>query len=144
MKQLTNYSAMSIKSIVMMLALAVTFGSCSEEDVIPAPVGGSIIGTWDGSYHYSGSATEYSYSLRIKSGGIIERTNGSSPSAIVDGKGTWTLNGNQFSAMYKNLPSQTVTYTITGIYDAATNKLTGQTASSSQAIGSSVFTLIRM
>ena len=144
MKHLTNYAATPFKGALMILALVITLSSCNEDDVTPVPVADSIIGSWDGTYHYSGSATEYSYSLRIKSGGIIERTNGNSLSATVDGLGTWTLNGNQFSATYKNLPSQTITYTISGTYDAVANKLTGQTASSSQVIVTSLFTLIKM
>ena len=108
------------------------------------PAAEPIVGTWDGSYHYSGSSTEYAYSLRIKSGGIIERTNGNSATASADGIGTWTLNGNQFSATYQNLPSKTITYTITGTFDATANTLTGQTSSSSQAVKTSQFILVKM
>jgi len=144
MKQLTNYAATSFQGTILILSLILALASCSEDEVKPAPAGDAIVGTWDGSYHYSGSTTEYSYSLRIKAGGIIERTNGSSPSASADGLGTWSLNGNQFSATFKNLPSQTITYTITGTYDAAAKTLTGQTASSSQAIDTSMFMLIKM
>lgn len=135
---------MFFKSTLMILVIALTFSSCKKDDTVAAPTADPIVGTWDGTYHYSGSNTEYAYTLRIKSGGIIERTNGNSPSATVDGSGSWTLNGNQFSATYKNLPSQTITYTVTGTYDAAANKLTGQTTSSSQVIFPSIFSLIKM
>jgi len=130
---------LSIALITILFATA--FTSCKKDSAIPASQNLSIEGIWNGNYHYDDSTTTYFYRLKIKSGGVIERLTNSNE---VDGTGTWVLNGNQLTATYKNLPAQTVTYTITATWDSATNKLVGETASSNSNIFTSFFTLTKM
>ena len=122
------------------ILFATVFTSCKKDSVTPNSQTSAIAGIWDGTYHYNGSTNEYPYRLQIKAGGVIERLDGTT----VDGVGSWTLSGNNFSATYKNLPSKSVTYTITATWDETSKKLTGETASSNPNIFTSFFMLVKM
>jgi hypothetical protein len=139
MKSEKTFSIDFLAKSLLILAICTTFFSCKKDEAT-VPQSNPIEGIWDGSYHYSGSTTQYSYRLNIKENGVLERMNGNSK----DGEGTWSLNGTQFTGTYKNLPLQTITYTITGSYDATAKTITGTTTSSSQVIFPSYFLLTKM
>lgn len=101
------------------LMMPVVFISCSKDnDEIAQPVEGK----WNGLYGFDNDAPSISYKLNVKHGGVIEELNSSGQ---VKGSGSWNFNGNTLSAHYQWKSPLNTVYTITAVFDPATQKLTG-------------------
>lgn len=107
-----------LKGIAMTLLLTATLVAC-KKDSEPAPF--TIIGSWVGKIGQSSNEPSGYYELNIKSNGTIERisTNGE-----VSATGTWTLEGEVFTAVY-TYPGSGGTVNVDGTVDKAKNKLFG-------------------
>lgn len=114
-----------LKFAIVALLMSAAFSSCKKDndnDFTP-PSNKTIEGKWVGKYGYDNDAPSIYYCLNVKSAGIIEELNSSGASKCTSG--TWSLNGNQFSAKYQwKAPLNTI-FSVVATYDPATGKLSG-------------------
>ena len=114
-----------LKFFIVALLLSTAFISCKKDnndDFTPTPSNSAIEGKWVGKYGYQNDAPTIYFCLNVKPGGIIEELNSSGESK---GSGTWSMNGNTFTAKYQwKAPLNTI-FSVIATYDPATGKLSG-------------------
>lgn len=114
-----------LKFFIVALLLSTAFFSCKKDnndDFTPTPSNSAIEGKWVGKYGYQNDAPTIYFCLNVKPGGIIEELNSSGESK---GSGTWSMNGNTFTAKYQwKAPLNTI-FSVIATYDPATGKLSG-------------------
>lgn len=120
------------KISLITLTLALFASSCVKDAdigvIIPSE---SIQGIWKGAYGFGGQEPSHYYSFHIKNGGEIEEYN---ISGVKTASGTWTLNGQDFSATLKYTASGN-TYLVSAHFYSATSKLEGTWGYSSPTSG---------
>ena len=113
-----------LKFFIVTLLVSTAFFSCKKDnnDDFKTPSNTAIEGKWVGKYGYQNDAPTIYYCLNVKPGGVIEELNSSGESK---GSGTWTLNGNTFTAKYQwKAPLNTI-FSVVASFDPATGKLSG-------------------
>jgi hypothetical protein len=107
-----------LKGLSFAFLLVFVAASCSKDhDDTPPPF--AMEGFWSGKIGTGSASPSGQYALNLKSGGIIERVNGS---GAVTATGTWQLNGAAFTASYNYTNGTMVN--VTGTVDKGKNKLT--------------------
>jgi hypothetical protein len=112
-------------SIALLITTAFFFTSCSKnsDDVQPpASTSQTVAGKWVGTYGFGNDAPTIYFAFNIKANGTIEELNKSGQSK---GSGTWSLNGNAFTAKYTWVAPYNTVFSVAATYNAATKKLTG-------------------
>lgn len=117
-----HFSAKILTSVAAVLVAIFTLASCNkEDDIIQGPVG--IEGYYSGKYGFDNEVPDTDQRYRIKANGVFQEIG--THSGTVVGQGTWVLDGNQFNAAYTMNFSPFNQYSVRGIFNAATGKLTG-------------------
>lgn len=109
----------ALKFAIAVLFFSAIFTACKKESA-SSPNNTAIAGVWAGQYGYDNDDAEFFYSFKIKADGTMEEIDSFGEQI---GEGTWTLNGNTFTATHHFLPPYNKTYISTAIYDAAAKKL---------------------
>jgi hypothetical protein len=115
-----------LKFAIVALLLSTAFFSCSkdkDDDFKPSNGNTAIEGKWVGTYGFGNDAPTIYYCLNVKAGGEIEELNSSGVSKCISG--TWSLNGNVFTAKYQWKAPLLTKYSVTAIFNSATGKLVG-------------------
>jgi hypothetical protein len=107
-----------LKSIAIAMLLTATFISC-KKDSVPPPF--TMVGKWVGKIGQGSSAPNGYYALNMKSNGTVERI---SSNGEVSATGTWSLEGDVFTAVY-TYPGSGGTVNVDGTVDKSQKKLTG-------------------
>lgn len=115
-----------LKFAIVALLLSAAFFSCKKDndDDFKAPTGNTAIeGKYVGKYGYGNEVPSISYILNVKPGGIFEELNTSGVSKCISG--TWSLNGNVFTAKYQWKAPLNTKFSVAATFDASTGKLVG-------------------
>jgi hypothetical protein len=107
-----------LKGIAMTLLLTATLVACKKDS---EPALFTMTGKWVGKIGQGSSEPTGYYALNIKSNGTIERI---SSNGEVSATGTWTLEGEVFTAIY-TYPGSGGTVNVDGTVDKGKNKLVG-------------------
>src|SRR5688500_11548474 len=91
-----------LKSLAIALLLTTTFIAC-KKDSTPPPF--TMNGIWEGKIGDNNDVPDGQYKLNIKASGIIERI---SFNGNVSATGTWSLEGDDFSAIYTFSSNSTI------------------------------------
>lgn len=114
-----------LKFFIIALLMSTAFFSCKKDnndDFTTTPPSTAIEGKWVGKYGYQNDAPTIYFCLNVKPGGVIEELNTSGESK---GSGTWSMNGNTFTAKYQwKAPLNTI-FSVVATYDPASGKLVG-------------------
>lgn len=113
------------KFFIVALFLSTAIFSCKKDDNdnFTSPSNTAIEGKWVGKYGYQNEAPSIYYCLNVKPGGIIEELNSSGVSKCISG--TWSLNGNTFTAKYQWKAPLNTTFSVVATFDPSTGKLVG-------------------
>lgn len=117
-----------LKSLAIALLLTTTFIAC-KKDSTPPPF--TMNGMWEGKIGDNNDAPDGQYKLNIKASGIIERI---SFNGNVSATGTWSLEGDEFSALYTFSDGGTIV-TLEGTVDKQQKKLTGTWENDGDEVG---------
>jgi hypothetical protein len=111
-----------LKLMTIMLLAGITFVSCNKDnDDVKQPA--TAEGLYSGKYGFGTDVPDNAYKLNFKSGGVLQEIGISS--GAVTGQGTWQVNGNTITGTYTMVFSPFNVYSISGTFDAATQKITG-------------------
>jgi hypothetical protein len=110
---------------IVALLLSTALFSCKKDnndDFKPTNGNTAIEGKWVGTYGFGLDAPTIYYCLNVKEGGVIEELNSS---GVSKGSGTWSLNGNVFTAKYQWKAPLLTKYSVTATFNPASGKLVG-------------------
>ncbi|HEV7779789.1 MAG TPA: hypothetical protein VGO58_00910 [Chitinophagaceae bacterium] len=114
---------LNLKSLVAVLLIA-TFAlvSCKKENVPPPQA--SVAGVWEGKYSGNQDPPSVYFAFDINPNGtmIVKAENKNNP---MPGTGTWTLNGDNFKAIYSYDNNPDFKLIIAAKYDAVKGELNG-------------------
>lgn len=111
-----------LKIALIALFTSGIFVACKKEKTEkPENPAQSIEGTWVGKYGFGNDAPSIYFSLKFKSGGVIEEIGSSGE---VKGTGTWEMTGNTITAHYSYVSNQN-SFSLVAAFDASTGKLLG-------------------
>ena len=109
--------------MIILLMTGLSFVSCSKNNDHNKPATVSAEGVYSGKYGYGNDIPDQEYKLNFKAGGILQEIGINS--GAITGQGTWQINGNTITGTYKMVFAPYSVYSVSGVFDPATNKLTG-------------------
>lgn len=110
----------ALKIVAAVLFFSAIFTACKKESTSSPSSNTNITGTWEGKYGYDNDDSQFFYSFKIKADGTMEELDFSGDQI---GEGTWTLNGNTFTATHHFMPPYNKTFISTATFDPVAKKL---------------------
>ncbi|MFT3681209.1 MAG: hypothetical protein QM791_13115 [Ferruginibacter sp.] len=110
----------TLKITIAVLFFSAIFTACKKEKAAPTAQESAITGTWEGKYGYGTNDSQFFYSFKVKPDGTMQEIDAFGDIA---GEGTWTLNGNTFTATHHFLSPYNKIFISTATFDPATKKL---------------------
>jgi hypothetical protein len=116
-----------LKSVSLAILLMAAFVACKKDS---EPAVFTMTGKWIGALGLNNDVPSGYYALNIKSNGTVERIDSDGD---VNATGTWTLEGEEFTALY-TYPGGTIV-NVEGTVDKSQKKLTGNWENSGDEVG---------
>jgi len=112
-----------LKTAVLALLLAAGFAACKKDHDKSSNSNPAMEGVYAGKFGYGSDTPDEDFKFAIKANGVFQElsVNNGNPT----GQGTYTVNGNTFTATYKMLWAPYNEYSVSGTFNQSIGKIVG-------------------
>ena len=112
-----------LTTAIIALCISAAFISCKKDHDQSTNSNPAIQGIYSGKFGYGNDTPAEEFKFAIKANNVFQElsVNNGNPT----GQGTYTLNGNSFTATYNMLFSPFNQYSVSGTFNPSTGKITG-------------------